>query len=90
MYCLLFLPLFVGVLCFVLALVFSNLCPSFAILLMGQRELIDLLLLSSWCLVTVSILWLFLTVPWVGLQCVIVVFPDLTHLLFSVIVLCLF
>ena len=24
----------------------------------------------------------FLTVPWVGLQCVIVVFPDHTHLLF--------
>ena len=31
---------------------------------------------------TVSVLWLFLTVPWVGLQCVIVVFPDHTHLLF--------
>ena len=31
---------------------------------------------------TVSVLWLFLTVPWVGLQCVIVAFPDHTHLLF--------
>ena len=31
---------------------------------------------------TVSVLWLFLTVPWVGMQCVIVVFPDHTHLLF--------
>ena len=30
---------------------------------------------------TVSVLWLFLMVPWVGLQCVIVVFPDHTHLL---------
>ena len=30
---------------------------------------------------TVCVLWLFLTVPWVGLQCVIVVFPDHTHLL---------
>ena len=31
---------------------------------------------------TVSLLWLFLTVPWVGLQCVIVVLhvPDHTHL----------
>ena len=29
---------------------------------------------------TLSILWLFLTVPWVGLQCVFVVFPDHTHL----------
>ena len=27
---------------------------------------------------TVSVLWLFLTVPWVGLQCVIVAFPDHT------------
>ena len=27
-----------------------------------------------------SVLWLFLTVPWVGLQCVIVVFPDHNHL----------
>ena len=29
---------------------------------------------------TVSVLWHFLTVPWVGLQCVFVVFPDQTHL----------
>ena len=28
---------------------------------------------------TVSVLWLFLTVPWVDLRCVIVVFPDHTH-----------
>ena len=27
----------------------------------------------------VIVLWLFLTLPWVGLQCVIVVFPDHTH-----------
>ena len=32
--------------------------------------------------VTVSVLWLFLTVPWLDLQCVIVVFPDHTHLHF--------
>ena len=31
----------------------------------------------------VNVLWLFLTVPWVGLQCVIVEFPDHTHLLFN-------
>ena len=30
---------------------------------------------------TVIVLWLFLTVPSVGLQCVIVVFPVHTHLL---------
>ena len=29
-----------------------------------------------------SVLWLFLTVPCFGLQCVIVVFPSHTHLLF--------
>ena len=33
------------------------------------------------CIVT---LWLFLTVPWAGLQCMTVVFPDHTHLLFKV------
>ena len=34
-------------------------------------------------MVTINVLWLFLTVRWVGLQCVIVVFPDHTHLLFD-------
>ena len=29
----------------------------------------------------VTVLWLFLTVPWVGLHCMIVVFPDNTHFL---------
>ena len=53
---------------------------SFAIILMGKRELAALLNLSSWCLVTV--VWLFDVVPWVCLQFVIVVFPDHTHLLF--------
>ena len=28
-----------------------------------------------------NVLWLFLTVPWVDRQCVIVLFPDHTHLL---------
>ena len=31
------------------------------------------------------LLWLFLTMPWVGLQCVIVVFPEHSDLLFVVI-----
>ena len=34
------------------------------------------------CIVNINVLWLSLTVPWVGLQYVIVVFPDHTHLLF--------
>ena len=29
------------------------------------------------------VLWLFLMVPCVGLQCVIVIFPDHTHLLYQ-------
>ena len=53
---------------------------SIAIILMGKRELIALLNLSSWCLVMVE--RLFLTVPLGCLQFVIVVFPDHTHLLF--------
>ena len=54
---------------------------SIAIILMGKRELIALLNLSSWCLVMVE--QLFLAVPRGCLQFVIVVFPDPTHLLFS-------
>ena len=50
----------------------------FAINLMGKRELVALLSLSSWCLMIV--VWLFLPVPRGSLQFVIVVFPD--HLLF--------
>ena len=53
---------------------------SFAILLMGKRELVALLSLSYWCLVIA--VWLFLAAPWVCLQVVIVVFYDHTHLLF--------
>ena len=46
---------------------------SFAIILMVKREFIALSYLFSWCIVTVSFLWPFLTVPWVGLQYMIVV-----------------
>ena len=47
-----------------------------------ERELVALLVLSYRRLVTVNVLWLYLTVPWVGLQSVIVVFYEYTHLLF--------
>ena len=53
---------------------------SFEFILMGKRELVVLLGLSSCCLVMV--VWLFLVVTWVCLRFVIVVFPDHTHLLF--------
>ena len=52
---------------------------SFAIILMGKRELVALLSVSSWC--PVIAVWLFLAVPWVYVQFVIVVFPNHTHLL---------
>ena len=50
---------------------------SIAIILMGKRELVALLNLSSWCLVMVE--RLFLAVPRGCLRFVIVVFPDHTH-----------
>ena len=53
---------------------------SIAIILMGKREMVVLLNLSSWCLVMVE--RLFLTVPWGCLRFVIVVFPDHTYLIF--------
>ena len=55
----------------------------FAIILKRKRKLVVLLLLSHRCFVTTYVLWPFLMVPWVGLQYVIVVFPDHTHLLFD-------
>ena len=63
--------------------------------------MVALLLMSSWCLETVSVslffkilssiktdhydsvLCLFLALPWVGLQCVIVVFTGHIYLLFK-------
>ena len=60
---------------------------SIAIILMGKRELVALLSLSSWCLAMVE--WLFLAVPWGCLRFVIVVFPDHTHLLFLPITNCI-
>ena len=53
---------------------------SIAIILIGKRELVALLKLSSWCLLMVE--RLFLAVPHGCLRFVIVVFPDHTHLLF--------
>ena len=65
-----------SVFCCTLLYVYSR----FEIILMGKREVVTLLSLSSWCLVIV--VWLFLAVPWFCMQFVIVVFPDHTHLLF--------
>ena len=60
-------------------LLFSSLCPSnFAIICIHGEEKA-----ASWCFVSVKgVQWLFIMVPWVGLQYVIVVFPDHNHLRF--------
>ena len=54
-----------------------------------KRVLVVLLILSYGCLDTVNVLRLFLTVPFVGLRCVIVIFPDHTYLLIVCAVSCL-
>ena len=66
-----------GVLCLSL-FCYALLCfhSSFGIILKRKRKLVALLLLSYKCIVTINVLWLFLTVPWVGLQFVFVVFPE--------------
>ena len=56
---------------------------GFAIILKKKRKLVALLVLSYRCSVAINVLWLFLTVPLVGLQCMIVVFPYHTHLPFD-------
>ena len=50
---------------------------SIPIILMGKKELVALLNLSTWCHVMVE--WLFFAVPWGCLRFVIVAFPDHTH-----------
>ena len=51
----------------------------FLVLQSSQREHNVLL----FCLSTISVLWLFLTVPWIGLKYVIVIIPDHTCLRFN-------
>ena len=75
-----YFPLFVGVLRLSL-LCYALLCirSSFAIFLKRKKKLCTLLLLFYRSIVTMNALLLFLAVPWVGLLCVIEVFPDHTH-----------
>ena len=72
-------------------LIYSFTCTYQMIKTGGQKRsdicadinLAALFLLPYRCIVTINVLWLFLTVSGVGLQYVIVVFPDHTHLLFT-------
>ena len=66
--------------CFMLCCTLLYVHSSIAIILIGKRELVALLNLSSWCLVMVE--WLFLAVPGGCVRFVIVVFLDLTYLHF--------
>ena len=54
---------------------------GFAIILKKKRKLVALL--SYICIVTINVLSLFFAVSGVGVQCVIVISPDHTHLLFA-------
>ena len=77
-------PLVVGILCyFLFSYALLCVCSSFAIILKRKRELVTLLLLFYGCLVTVNNMWLFLTVPPIGLRCVIMVLPYHNHILFE-------
>ena len=81
-----YFPLFWGggvlclsLICYTLRYVHS----SFAFILKRKIKVVALLLLSYIFLVTVNVMWLFLTVPLVGLQCVNVVFPGHIHSFFD-------
>ena len=55
-------------------------CCTFLYVNLDGEELVTLLSLSSWF--RARVVWLFLAVPMICRQFVIVVFPDHTHLLF--------
>ena len=83
-YCLMCFSLFVGFPCWSL-FCYALLCvlTSFAIILKWKKKLAALLLLSYRCIVTVKCSVVLPYGAVVGLQCVIVVFHDHTHLLFK-------
>ena len=62
------------VLCVCLCFWYALLCVLSRVPIILKRK--TLFLLSHPCLAILYVLWLFLTVPWVSLQCVIVVFPG--------------
>ena len=66
--------------CYMFCCAFLCVLSSFVIILIGKGESVALLCLSSLCLMIA--VWLFLTMPWVCLQFMIVVFLDHTYLLF--------
>ena len=81
-FCLLLLSLWEVCNCSMFCCMLLYVHSSIAIILMGKRELVALLNLSSWCIMMVE--QLFLAVPRGCLGFGIVVFPDHTHLLFFI------
>ena len=66
--------------CFLFCFAVLCILSGLAVVLVVRRVLITVLYLFSWCLV-ITIVLLILIVPCVGLQCVIMVYPDHTHFL---------
>ena len=63
------------------SLIYTTLCPFYFCNHLEEEERAGCLaFIVLQCLVTVNILWLFLMVPRVCLQYMIVVFPDHIHL----------
>ena len=73
------LPIFCGVSVFVFFW-YALLCVLSSKSIRGRESLLLFLRMSWYCIYSVA----FLTVPRVGLQCVIVVLPDHTYLLFFI------
>ena len=71
-FCLLLRPLWESVIVSMFCCTLNHVHSSIAIILLGKRELVAMLNLSSWCLVMVQ--WLFLAVPRGCLRFVIVAF----------------
>ena len=81
-YCLMYFPSFVGVLCLSL-FPYALLCVhSFFYHLEEEEKTGCFAIIVLHNIVTINVLWLFLTVQWVVLLCVTVVFSDHTHLSF--------
>ena len=68
---------------FVLVLLCIILCPFYFSNHLEGEKTSCFVFIAVHCLVNVNVLWLFITDPWAGLQCVFMVFSDHTHLLFA-------
>ena len=77
--CLMYFSLFVRVLCLYLICYALHCVHSSFLNHLEEEEKNGCCAIFVLQIVTINVLWLFLTVWWVGPQCVIMVFPDLNH-----------